>query len=93
METFKIKMSLDEIDEALQRYWRHPRSPGEMGDGPFYVESMIVIANRTTVLKADENPFYLKDGRSLHFPGMSFLDDSGARCLRRKDTTRKGSRH
>ncbi|MBN77470.1 MAG: hypothetical protein CMO36_04580 [Verrucomicrobiaceae bacterium] len=29
--------------------------------GPFYVEAMVVIANGSTILKAQENPFYLKD--------------------------------
>lgn len=29
--------------------------------GPFYVEAMVVIANGSTILKAQENPFYLGD--------------------------------
>ena len=56
-------------------------------DGPFYVESMIVIANGTTVLKADENPFYLKDRPVIAFPWDVIPDDSGVEVYVRRATT------
>jgi len=71
LETFKNQdRVLDEIDEAVAEILADtPEVLGEMGDdGPFYVESMIVIANGTTILKADENPFYLKDRPVIAFP-------------------------
>ncbi len=71
LETFKNQdRVLDEIDEAVAEILADtPEVLGEMGDdGPFYVETMIVIANGTTILKADENPFYLKDRPVIAFP-------------------------
>jgi len=32
-----------------------------LSDKSYYVEAMVVIANRSTILKAQENPFYLQD--------------------------------
>jgi len=71
LESFKNDdETLDEIDAAIAEMLDDaPEMVAEpSSDGPFYVESMIVIANGTTVLKADENPFYLKDRPVIAFP-------------------------
>jgi len=72
LETFKNSGSeLDEIDQLLADLVETSPEvvPTETQNesGPFYVESIIVIANGSTVLKAEENPYYLKDRPVLGF--------------------------
>ena len=40
----------------------------EADDGPYYVEACIVIANGSTILKAIENPYMMKDRPVIAFP-------------------------
>ena len=37
-------------------------------EGPYYIEAMVILANRHTVLKCVENDFYLKDRPVIAFP-------------------------
>ena len=40
----------------------------DMIEGPYYIEAMVILANRHTVLKCVENDFYLKDRPVIAFP-------------------------
>jgi len=40
----------------------------DMIEGPYYIEAMVILANRNTVLKCVENDFYLKDRPVIAFP-------------------------
>ena len=49
------------IEEEVEKDSDVIEAEATMVDGNYYVEAMVIIANRATVLKAQENPYYLKD--------------------------------
>ena len=49
------------IEEEIEKDSDVVEAEATMVDGNYYVEAMVIIANRSVVLKAQENPYYMKD--------------------------------
>ena len=72
LESFKSgETELDEVDRTLAEIMELSPEvvPTETREdsGPFYVESIVVVANGSPILKAEETPYYLKDRPVLAF--------------------------
>ena len=56
-----------QIEEEVEKAEDILSAEVEAISGPYYVEAMVIIANGSTILKAQENPYYLKDRPIVSF--------------------------